>query len=1255
MQRVLLLTLILILATPVVAQEQSGKISLHLEQALTQSPPGMVGADGTWGVWVFFRDKALSGEALNAALDDAERDFPERTLRRRAKVKAPGARLVDTGDLPLSVEYLAAVIATGAQPRKQSLWLNAASFDATAAQIGAIADLPFVDGVSLVAQFFRPEPQVSPEVENAGQRAREKAAAEAADRWTLDYGGSTAGLEQINVPPVHEMGLSGSGVIVAMLDSGFRTTHNALRDIPVVAQWDFVDDDPIVDEEEGDPLYSARHGTQTMSTLMGFYNGELVGPAYQASVILARTEDIGDETPIEEDNWVAGLEWAELQGADLVSSSLGYYYWYEFSDLDGNTAVTTVAGDAAVARGLGVFTSAGNERDNPEFPHLTAPADGDSIVAMAAVTLDGDIASFSSPGPTFDGRIKPDVSAQGVSNFVASYYNDSNYHTADGTSFACPLVAGVAALILERIPSLTPIQVREALRQTADRAANPDNDYGWGIIDAHAAVTYWGPNIVHEPLGDTENIIGPYPVTATITDREPLDPGALYLFWRLDGGPWSQVALLAVGGDQYTADIPGQATGGLVEYYLEAGDTSGITLQMPHGGPDNAWSFAVGPDSTAPELFHPGLTDQTPATWGPALVIATAADNLGLDRVELTYSRNGGPSQGPFLLTPAGDFYEMVFPLLAVQVGDEVTYELIAYDTAAVPNQAFSGPHTFFVKSNLGTLLVIDDNPLGLSKDDGGDPALEINSSAADMANWLGQAGYEVDAIESSQVAPGGFLGYDALVFSSGNYSFPIGDAMLRQHLIDWVNDGGRILLEGGALTEVAGDPWGGYPEFAATVLRAAEWWGDFYFDAQFIGAAGQEQHPVLTRPHFFPQPVTVNLSGLGYDFGASDAVLATPEAQPVLRTIYNNQTGGVIVYDDNTGPEAGQSVYFTFDITYMDESVARDLTLNAMAYLLAREAPGNASISGTVALADNQDASGVTVSAGGDHSVVTGPDGQYTLDGLHGSTYTVTATLEGYGPGSRTVVLGADEQRSNVDFILQPVLEIQASVDPMLPIPDNDPVGVSSTITIGEEGHVFDISVDIDISHPSIGQLVVTLTSPNGTVVHLHNLTGSISDDIVGNWPGTLSVDGPGALEDYLDENVQGVWTLNVADTQFGAWGGVLNSWGLNILAGPSGISATPEDLPQFTRIAGNAPNPFNPQTTIAFELAHSSEVQLDVFDLRGRHVRQLVSEIRDAGYHRVVWDGRDDGHRGTASGVYFCRLLAEGSIFLHKMMLVR
>ncbi len=1258
MYRTLLLALLLILAQPALAQDPQVKISPGLEQALADPAEVMRQADDTWAVWVFFTDKALAGADLAAALDAAERSLPERTLKRRAKVKQAGERLVDAGDLPLSVDYLDAVTATGVQSRQQSRWLNAASFDATREQIAAIARLPFVTKVSLVAKFFRPEPQVTPEEKSAAQQAKDKAEAAAKGRWSLDYGGSTAGLEQINVPPVHEMGLSGEGVIVGMLDSGFRTSHVALQNIPVVDQWDFVNDDGIVDDEPGDPMYSARHGTQTLSTIMGFKNGELVGSAYGASVILAKTEDIGDETPIEEDNWVAGLEWVESLGADLVSSSLGYYYWYDFSDLDGDTAVTTVAADAAVARGLGVFVSAGNERQNEDFPHITAPADGDSVIAMAAVNLDGTIASFSSAGPTYDGRIKPDLSAQGVGNFVASYYEDSSYHTADGTSFACPLVAGVAVLMLERIPTLTPMQVREALRMTADRADIPDNDFGWGIVDAYAAVTYWGPAIVHVPLGDTEDTVGPYSVTATITDSEPLDPSSLFLYWRVDGGSWNQVLLSAAGGDLYSADIPGQTTGGLVEYYLEAGDTMGITIQMPHGGPDNAWSFAVGTDTTPPDLFHAALIDQIPAYWPPT-VTAVVTDNLGVDRVELTFSHNSGPLQGPFLLAPNGDLFEVIFPLPGVQVADEVTYTLTAYDTAALPNQTVSGPHTLYVVDSLGYVLVIDDDPLGApegadqpAKGHGANVRVEVNSSAATMAQWLADAGYSVDLVDVGDVAPGSFEGYDALVHAAGNNMNPVGDAAFRELLIAWVDGGGRVLLEGGALCEVAlYQP--GYPEFAQTVLHADQWWGDFLEDAQFYTSGGHEQHPFLTRPHFLP--MMVELDGFGYDFGATDVAYASPDALPILRTIYNVNTGGVLVYDDNTGVEAGQIVYFTFDTSYLDEATGRQITENALAYLLAREAPGNASISGIVTLSDSGDASGVTVSAGPDHSVVTGLDGTYTIGGLHGATYIVTATLDGYGPAEQTVVLAADQTMTGVDFNLQPIIQINVAVTPMLPIPDNDPAGVSSVIAISEAGNVYDISIDIYISHPSIGQLVVTLTSPQGTTVTLHNQTGSINDDIVGNWPATLSVDGPGSLEDFFSEDIQGDWTLNVADTAFGAMGGILNSWGLNLLATASGPTAVADGLPSLTRLVGNAPNPFNPMTVIAFELASDGPVQLDVFDLRGRHVRRLLAADLPAGRYQVTWDGRDAANRGSASGVYVCRLNAAGHTQLHKMTLVR
>ncbi len=1007
--------------------------------------------------------------------------------------------------------------------------------------------------------------------------------------------------------------------------------------------------------------YIWSHGTQTTSVLMGFSNGNLVGPAFGASVILARTEDIGGETPIEEDNWVAGIEWVESIGADIVTSSLGYYYWYEFSDLDGDTALCTIAADAAVDRGLPVFTSAGNERQNDEWPHITAPADGNGVVAMAAVDLSGDIASFSSPGPTYDGRIKPDVSAQGVNNFVASYYDPSQYHSANGTSFACPLVAGVAALMLERIPSLTPGQIAEALRMTADRSDNPDNDYGWGIIDAFAALNYWGPAIMHVPLGDTEDTVGPYTVLATITDQEPLDPSTLFMYWRVDGGAWTQVPLSDLGDDQFSADIPGLPGGGQVEYYLEAGDVTGIVVQMPHNGPDNAYAFVVGSDVTAPMLFHAPLIDQLPGQW-PVPVFAEATDNLGIDRVEMSYSRNGEPMQGPFVLDHVGDdIYELMFPLVSLQVGDEVVYELTAYDTAAIPNEAFSGPHLFYGVSGLGSVMIINDDPFGApdaaAGNGGGDQPVDVDTSADLIAQWLQEAGYTVGQVESDAINPGDLEGYVAVVYSSGNNTESLGNPTARELVIAWVQGGGRIFLEGGTLTEQCLYNYPLYTEFAEIVLHADEWWGSFIEHANFYHATGREHHYFLNRPHFLPSPYS--LPDIGYDFGAAGSTYASEDALAIYRTIYNARSCGVLLYDDNTAPEAGQVVFASFDISYASEADGRHLTENALAYLLAREAPGDGSISGTVNLVDNDDNSGVTVSAGPNNSVVTGPDGAYALLGLHGATYTVTAAKAGYGPEHQTVVLGQDDQLAGVDFTLQPIIEVSYVANPELSIPDNDDEGVSSVITVAEEGDIFDLNIDVNISHPSRGQLIVDLTSPTGTQVTLHNLSGGIADDIVGNWPGTLSVDGPGTLADFLGEDIQGDWTLRVADTVWGAFGGVFHSWGLNLQATTGVISAVPGDegdnLPSLTQITGNVPNPFNPTTVIAFEVATAGRATLDIFDLRGARVRTLVAAEMPPGRYEMTWDGRDDGSRGMASGVYFCRLQAGGKTDLLKMTLVR
>ena len=170
-----------------------------------------------------------------------------------------------------------------------------------------------------------------------------------------------------------------------------------------------------------------------------------------------------------------------------------------------------------------------------------------------------------------------------------------------------------------------------------------------------------------------------------------------------------------------------------------------------------------------------------------------------------------------------------------------------------------------------------------------------------------------------------------------------------------------------------------------------------------------------------------------------------------------------------------------------------------------------------------------------------------------------------------------------------------------------------------------------------------------------LHNRTGAISDDIIGNWDENLTVDGPGSLDDFVGQSVQGDWTMTVADHQFGAFG-TFRVWQLNILVAQPGISAAPENnLPLATRLVGNAPNPFNPKTVIAFDLAKAGHVDLEVFDVRGRLVKKLASADFAAGQHRISWQGRDEGGRAVASGVYFARLTTVEGMDLQKMMLVR
>jgi len=418
-----------------------------------------IGQDEKLNAWIYFTDKNIFTEKeYHSALN-------------KAKVRN---EIVDFKDIDVNQAYINEITDSGIRLRTKSKWLNAISVRATKIQFEQISELPFISRIELVLSGKRKS--ISPKNQLGKPYKNPK----------TNYGSSYAQLEQINVIWAHENGYKGQGIIVLMLDSGYFTDHEAIPNSQIIAEWDFINNDGITQNESGDPAGQHDHGTATLTTLGGSKEGELYGPAYEASFLLAKTEDTSQEVPIEEDWYVAGLEWGENLGADVASSSLGYIDWYNFSDLDGNTAVTTIAVDIAVANGVVCVTAAGNEGTSG----IIAPADAFGVITVGAVDNTGNLAYFSSHGPTADGRIKPEVLAQGVNTHCAGTSSSSSYTEADGTSLSTPLVGGAAAVLLSANPTWTPGMVREALMMTADNFNNPNNQYGWGIIDIMAAINY---------------------------------------------------------------------------------------------------------------------------------------------------------------------------------------------------------------------------------------------------------------------------------------------------------------------------------------------------------------------------------------------------------------------------------------------------------------------------------------------------------------------------------------------------------------------------------------------------------------------------------------------------------------------------------------------------------------------------------------------------------------------------------------------
>lgn len=421
------------------------------------------------------------------SIQDPGRFLSAKALQRRARNNIA----ITPADFPVNPEFVRQLREAGVEVYHTSRWLNAALIQALPAQIPAVQALSYVAGVQQVApgrRLMTGRPQGSAKKDNL------PAAAAPATRTQLQMLGLTAMLDE---------GINGKGVAVAVFDSGFKGVstisffQHLFLDNRVKDVHDFV-------TRSNNVYQFDDHGTSVLSIMAGFSPASFVGGAPGADYHLYVTEDIASEYRIEEWNWLFAAERADSAGVDVIVASLGYNTFddqsmnYRTLDLNGTTAIVSRAATEAAGRGMVVVTSAGNEGNDPGWRLVTPPGDAIGTLAVGAVNAGGARSSFSSMGPTTDGRIKPDLVALGSG--TALIREAGVISSGSGTSYAAPLVGSLVSGLLQKYPGLGSKELVDALRQSASQAGDPDNQLGFGIPGYLAAVDYFESKKLDDPI-----------------------------------------------------------------------------------------------------------------------------------------------------------------------------------------------------------------------------------------------------------------------------------------------------------------------------------------------------------------------------------------------------------------------------------------------------------------------------------------------------------------------------------------------------------------------------------------------------------------------------------------------------------------------------------------------------------------------------------------------------------------------------------
>jgi subtilisin family serine protease len=424
--------------------------------------------------FVAFSDKNNSAYNIN----NPQQFLSQRAINRRTNQGIA----VTTEDIPVDTAYVNKVAQTGALIMCRSRWFNGVVVRLTnQSQLNSINALPFVISSKPLAKINPPKNNI-PVAENIA--SNEKTEAVQSDRF--DYGLSKNQIYLLNGQCLHNQGYDGTGMQIAIIDEGFYQAPNLTvfdtlwHNHQVIAAHDFFTDDSLIYNNST----LGGHGTEVLSCIAANYSGHMIGTAPYAKFYLLRSEIDSAEKIIEEYQWVSAIEYADSAGADVVNSSLGYTTFddatqnHTWADLNGRTSVASISATMAARRGMIACIAAGNE-GSLAWQKISVPADADSILAVGAVDASGAYAYFSSVGNSADGRVKPDVAADGFGAYIS--YTNNNIAAANGTSFASPTMAGMVACLWQANPTKTNMQLINAIKQSASQYANPDSLLGYGI------------------------------------------------------------------------------------------------------------------------------------------------------------------------------------------------------------------------------------------------------------------------------------------------------------------------------------------------------------------------------------------------------------------------------------------------------------------------------------------------------------------------------------------------------------------------------------------------------------------------------------------------------------------------------------------------------------------------------------------------------------------------------------------------------